>query len=283
MSKEFDTSWFDLNNYAAFETMSLEEWHYQLTWRRRLEQTLSMYQNEGEVLTCSYEAKRSVRMVYLYNDDANEYLLSATTTLKNGNVPCVQNYFHPCNEIHNAHSFSTASVNSIDSCDMHRFRTDDEELYEVWASCEADFNNDVPFDFQLKKHNISPIQYAHVQLNLSASDEQLKNDFNHWLKNYRKETGITSNKKYFSQSDLDKWFKFCAIPYLDLLLIAEIEGKKITQHRLANLIFPNEFDVDIVGRLRDTTKPMAEMLKNHDTHTLISLQVANEKVGRKTP
>ena len=254
MSKEFDTSWFDLNNYADFRTMSLEGWHHHLSWRRNLEAFLP-YLDEIEL----------AKQILLIKEN-----------------PAQQSDKYYSRQI-GLNSFSTPSINNLNSADMMFFRSTEDELYPIWASCEDNLNNDVPFDFLLKEQIPSFSRLSFVRIDLSASDEQLKNDFDHWLKNYRKETGITSNKKYFSQYDLDKWFKFCAIPYLDLLLIAKIEDKKITQHRLANLIFPNEFDVDIVGRLRDTTKPMAEMLKNHDTHTLISLQVANEKVGRKTP
>jgi hypothetical protein len=164
---------------------------------------------------------------------------------------------------------------------MMFFRSSDDELYPIWASCNDNLNNDVPFDILLKETAPSFAQYAHVRIDLNASDQQLKDDFDYWLKNYRNATEIYSNRKYFSQSDLKRWFEFCAIPYLDLLLIAKIEDKKITQHRLANLIFPNEFDVDVVGRLRDTTKPMADILKKHDTLELISLQAANERSRTK--
>jgi hypothetical protein len=33
MAKELDTSWFDLKNYEAFKTMSIEEWIYQFIVR----------------------------------------------------------------------------------------------------------------------------------------------------------------------------------------------------------------------------------------------------------
>ena len=248
MSKEFDTSWFDLKNYATFETMSLESWHHHLLWRRNLE---AFFPHRDKI-------KSDKQILRIKENPAQQ-----------GN--------HCYKRQIGSNSFSTPSINNLNSADMMFFRSTEDEFYPIWASCEDNLNNDVPFDFLLKEQFPSFSRLSFVQINLSASDEQLKNDFDHWLKNYRKETGITSNKKYFSQSDLDKWFKFCAIPYLDLLLIAKIEDKKITQHRLSSLIFPNEFDVDVVGRLRDTTKPMAEMLKNHDTHNLISLQVTNEK------
>jgi hypothetical protein len=80
---------------------------------------------------------------------------------------------------------------------------------------------------------------AHVVINLSASDEQFKNDFSHWLTHYWQAINDQHQKMLFTQADFDYWIEYGVIPYLDLVLIAKIEDKKITQNKMAQLVFPN--------------------------------------------
>lgn len=74
---------------------------------------------------------------------------------------------------------------------------------------------------------------AHVVINLSASDEQIKNDFSHWLTHYRQAINYQHLKMLFTQADFEYWVEYGVIPYLDLVLIAKIEDKKITQNKMA--------------------------------------------------
>ena len=116
-------------------------------------------------------------------------------------------------------------------------------------------------------------------INLSATDEQIKNDVNHWLTHYRKAVAYQRQKKLFNQVDFDYWVEYGVIPYLDLVLIAKTMEKKITQNKLARLIFPNEFDVDVVERIRKVTKPTAEWLINNEIHRTLSTQLTYEKTA----
>ncbi len=112
-----------------------------------------------------------------------------------------------------------------------------------------------------------------MTINLFATDEQIKQDFTDWLENSRRMADIKPQKKLFSQVNFDYWIEYGVIQYLDLVLIAKIEGKKITQNQLARLIFPNEHEIDIVERLRKVTKPTAESLMKNQTYKSLSLQL----------
>jgi len=115
-------------------------------------------------------------------------------------------------------------------------------------------------------------------INLSATNEQIQNDLIHWLTHYRQAVNDQNQKKLFTQVDFDYWVEYGVIQYLDLMLIAKIEGKKITQNKLARMIFPNEYDVDIVERVRKVTKPTAEWLIKSEIYRALSTQLAYEKV-----
>ena len=121
---------------------------------------------------------------------------------------------------------------------------------------------------------------------MNAPDEQIKKDFSHWLLHYRKAAGYhlpkkKIHKKLFTQKTFDYWIKYGLIPYIDLVLVAKMEGKEITQEKLGELIFPDEPSVDQAYRIRTITKPEAERLIKHKVHQSLIQQAANEKLRQQ--
>jgi hypothetical protein len=275
MAEKFDTSWFDLKNYEALKTMSIEGWIWQLEARHYYHEMDRQERRHGET-----------------------YMLSIARTLKAGVVPDDPNYREMsqwrADSILEGHPFSTSSVDSLVSYDVWDM-VKNNDLNHVWDACQhvSDFiwditNEDLseiahtPHDFHIKQYShFNIVPSAHVVINLSATDEQIKTDFDSWLTHYREAINYRHQKKLFTQADFDYWVEYGVIPYLDLVLIAKIEGKKITQNKLAKLIFPNEYDVDIVGRLRQVTKPEAERLIKNEIHRTLSTQLVSEKIGMK--
>lgn len=275
MAKEFDTSWFDLKNYDALKTMATEDWIWQLMAR--------------------VQYHKGVRD----NLEDNGYLLFIADTLKGGVIaddPAHAQHMEMCNwwcqGVIEGQPFSTASVGSLVSYDLWRMAKDN-DLAHVWEACEYTRDNlfevdrkddlveiaDTPHDFHIKQYSPHDIESsAHVVVNLSATDEQIKKDFAHWLTHYRQAINYQHKEKLFTQVDYDHWVEFGVIPYLDLVLIAKIEGKNITRNKLGRLIFPDEYDVDLVERIRKTTKPTAEwLIKNEICNTLFN-QLSYEKI-----
>jgi hypothetical protein len=128
---------------------------------------------------------------------------------------------------------------------------------------------------------------ATIKINLYATDEKLRNDFDQWLKDIRKSTGYEDNipknvskkklskKKLYTQEDFDHWIKFGVIPYLDLMLVADIEYKVITQEELAPLIFPYESALDTYTRIGQITKPTADQLINNRMYKTLLAQLTS--------
>ena len=246
MAKELDTSWFDLKNYEALKSMSIEDWIWQLLARH------------------NYAYMECNRQKIGNDQDA---LLSIADTLKKGVIPnSTDNPYGILLDMRASKTlerepFATASINSLTSISLWEMANDD-YLDDVWDACRhvskphlsnKKFDVDplelaeMPYDFHIKRYSqfYNSKSSAHVVIDLYATDEQIKKDFAHWLANYRKAVDIQPQKKLFAQADFDHWVQYGIIPYLDLVLIAKIEGKKITQNRLARLIFPDEFNVDL--------------------------------------
>jgi hypothetical protein len=119
----------------------------------------------------------------------------------------------------------------------------------------------MPYDIFTAENSLASCD-ANIIINLSATNEQIKEDFNHWLKFYRKQLSVGPIKNDFSQKDFTKWIKWRLIPYLDLKLISMYEDKELSLVEIAGLLYGDEYDVDIVERVRRTTKPKAEWLIN---------------------
>jgi hypothetical protein len=255
VSKELDTSWFDLKNYEHLKNTSLEDWAELLQDRFIYYSIVEIH--EHDILQNNIE-----------DENLSLFISSVVTALKHGD-----------------------SV-FIDETPKHlRTSVNDLSLYEVWLMskdprmiliqpdrCKDELSKIALEPFGVDKDN----RLARVTVNLSAPDEQIKKDFSNWLANCRQETDIKSKKKLFTQADFDHWVEYGVVPYLDLMIISKIEGKKITQNKLAHLIFPEEYDVDRVGRLRQVTKPAAESIIDNEIHRALSAQFSSEKaIGMK--
>jgi hypothetical protein len=170
--------------------------------------------------------------------------------------------------------------------------TQQDKLSDIWELFNPERISDEITDDQLKlartpinlvyrDRDIStlPTSPTHVTVELAATDKQIMDDFRKWLTEYRKIINHEIIKNSFTQSDFDYWIRYCIIPYIDLTLIAKYKGKKLTQNKLARLIFPNEYDIDIVGRIRQVTKPIAERLLKKNTCLALRAQILHENKG----
>lgn len=167
----------------------------------------------------------------------------------------------------------------------YRKEFDGDEIYKDFIS-DA---HSTPYDFRHKQYfnrdYISSI--AHVTVDLDATNEQIENDFSLWLTNYRKASGYRDpeqkrDEKLFDQATFDYWIEYGLIPYIDLILIAKIEGKTITRKKLGELIFPDEFlDVNTEERIKTLTKPKAEKLLEDSTWWSLLGQAAAGSIKKK--
>jgi hypothetical protein len=158
-----------------------------------------------------------------------------------------------------------------------------EDVVDVWESCVSVFYRNAtdeqkklahtPWELIVKERSIGLQVLNIVGVDLGASDEQIMSDFRHWLTEYKKFTGYKSPKRNFTDKDLSEWVEYRILPYIDLKSVAKFEGKIITQAKMARLIFPNEYDIDITERLRRTTKPKADWLFSYSTTSAILAQI----------
>jgi hypothetical protein len=257
VSKELDTSWFDLKNYDKLSELDLFGWQCQLAMRS--------YMQNYESTAALWRERIKSQPIIAYNDH--------------------DDWEWDCYEEHRSHPFNTVSVKSMSAVNAW-YGGNDDRLSDIWRCCELDNKFDIteeeqeliskPLDIFYKERGIDIHDYGHfhsVEVSLLATDEQIMSDFHYWLTGYRKAISYESHKKNFTDKDLSEWIEYRVLPYIDLMLIAKLEGKSITQAKAARLIFPDEHDIDITERLRRTTKVKADWLFKDSIIYAIGLQV----------
>ncbi len=263
MGKELDTSWFDLSKYDSIKTFGLREWERQLYIR-------------GYMWWCS-------------DNDKDAFQEICNLCLEKIQIkPLIPNYDGERSNWKNQRDYNPACFYSVFSTPAYFFwcAPNDDRLSDVWEACSLEDENKAteeqfklaytPYDLLNSQRGISTEEVTNVVVDLTATDEQILDDFKKWLSAYLKASGYRSHQKNFTDKNLADWSKWQVLPYIDLMLVAKAKQEEITQNKIARLIFQNEFDVDIVDRLRRTTKPKAEWLMRDETVRAIEAQIRGE-------
>ncbi|QIA77679.1 DUF6387 family protein [Rodentibacter caecimuris] len=92
-------------------------------------------------------------------------------------------------------------------------------------------------------------------VNLAYSDEVLLATFKEKLAKLRSKKQIKG--KRISDFEINSLIEHRVVPYIDLMLWGMLTGENLTQAQIANLLFPELTDIDVVAKLRQTTIPKA--------------------------
>jgi hypothetical protein len=177
MSKELDVSWFDLSKYDELASMDLSGWHTQLDVRSLIYGCISSYKDTHPDLrnydVLDFFKRIKINPIWRHND--------GSVGFERGT-----NYYL------SKYPFNTYSVRNTQSVGIWDYANND-DFKNVWDNCkkynETDLDDDLlelistPYDLL---HSNNDIETANLTINLTATDEQITNDFKHWLTEYRK-------------------------------------------------------------------------------------------------
>lgn len=82
-------------------------------------------------------------------------------------------------------------------------------------------------DLLRARHGDDWVRYAHLRIDLHATDDQLVTDFKNWLSAWRAFTPARSSGRRSLERTLELWAKRNVVPYFDLEFQARLLGKKI--------------------------------------------------------
>jgi hypothetical protein len=282
-SKNLDTKWFDLKRYDPLKEMPIEGWAYQLMIRTQVSQYIR--ENSEYSRIKAREAASFLQMKPVTYPYSPCWLESKYDTI--------------AEEIAEGYDFTTSSVNSLTSLDLWKLFTD-KSMESLWSDCREYSNDYYDWDrTELHKiverpHNISQIEIkgnssefkrnAFVLVDLGATDEQIKKDFDHWLKQYRKSVDYHIRKKTteslpfqpFTKIDFERWIRDRYLPYIDLELIAQVYGKEIKKVEFGKLLLLEGVSSD---RIRQTKKFNAMSLIDNEIYAALSVQIINDRAS----
>jgi hypothetical protein len=264
MAKKFDTSWFNLKNYQGLKDLDLYGWYRQLAIRERIK---SILLSDGDILKIEGKGLNNFEGIELLEALSERKLLAGIEWEARYAEPALRWVerikSHPILDLNDLNEetsglkypFNTYSVTSIPAWDFYLI-VNDGDLSKVWRTCDNLYNEGevteeqgkligAPYDLLAIEDGILGSNgLAHVTVDLTATDEQIKEDFCHWLTEYRKVINFgPKNKKqnkFFTREDLSHWEEERLLPYIDLWLITKVEGKRITYPDRAKLIFNDE-------------------------------------------
>ncbi|TAN53746.1 MAG: hypothetical protein EPN21_00680 [Methylococcaceae bacterium] len=151
-----------------------------------------------------------------------------------------------------------------------------EHLGELGALASEEYMNEVTafdgrgrdeletsYDETLRTHDLNTEfdpGYVHITANLHVPDDLLVEHFKLCIAELREKLQWKSHTAAFSKDDLAGWHKARVLPYLDLKLWSAATGARLTYAAIGAALFPGEYNIDLVDRVRRTVKPKAEWL-----------------------
>lgn len=102
--------------------------------------------------------------------------------------------------------------------------------------------------------------FAALMIDLSVSDDLLREAFKKWLGGVRLERaalGLPMRKRRFSPADFNRWASNGILPYLDLARWADLHRLCIPDWLMGEALFPGPNAGDKTSRVSKTTKPLA--------------------------
>ncbi len=246
METEFDMSWFNLTNYEPVQNFNIKDWHLQLRLRLDinmfLRPTVPMVKIMGEGAAITEHAKARVNLS-----------LIKTHPILRRRLPLgdARESWQPIKGL------QPPSIRDITSNEMEL----ENDFISTIGEEELNFFNEFNGLFGAK-----------IYVDLNATDNQLKADFNSWLKAKRKATERNVRKRGFTEIDFNKWKTYKILPYIDLILISHSQGKTLTQSQAGDLLFLNE-TIDRAEKIRKTIKPLAEEILTTKTICAIERQI----------
>ena len=120
---------------------------------------------------------------------------------------------------------------------------------------------------------------AHIKLDLNASEEQIKKEFDAWLRAKKKKINVSNigdkKPKFYAQSDMTEWRHYGILPFIDLWLWFNGNQLRINKAQLVAWLFPGGAISREPPDLHKVILPKAKMLLEPSTLRRIEKQLAH--------
>ena len=275
---EYCPSWFNIENYSICDSFSRYSWEYSILLRQLLINEISLKDRTKK------NGKKQLANQLLINRlieiSSPKILLKASAMKSEESIPSFLEKEKSISDLsycdlltiyENLQYQENKSLDYMKDIIKHRdechemFKEEDKKLgisdaHASWINYfdEGFYPNDWSVFDNIPQYEEDD---AHITVNLRNNDEDIINSFKEWLQNTRQKTDIIRSNR-ISDKELTKLSQFKILAYIDLFLWMKITDIRLTQYQIANLLYPNEFDIDIKERLKACTIPRATMVLN---------------------
>jgi hypothetical protein len=262
--------WFRLEKYNQFKSISSKQWAYQLVNRR-------------SIALCVFSGH--------LNDHTTQRILFEDITI-NPLLPEVVGNFgsvgwagsrESTNKTENMFQQTLQPLTFNDLSNLLYSIPEKERNETMKSDWKDESRKDLPVDnirnipnilarVMPRDEDILNRNIFHICIDLDATDQYLMDDFKRYLKAAREAYSLLEGSRIkTSRSLINRLISAKIIPYLDLIIWAEIENISIPQHIIGDWLFPNQM-IDVAEKIRKVTRPLAERsLSSGFINTLSSL------------
>lgn len=156
--------------------------------------------------------------------------------------------------------------------DYHKAKYEKDPFYDNYAppgTCQKEWNERFINNVEDMLQYDSIEQSILVEINMDASDTQIMQDFEFWLKNYRENT---KKIKDINEKDMKKWSSFNLLQYIDLKLWEQMTDSKITTALLHQVLYPGQA-LDS-SRIKTTLPKLMQEVLSNDFHRKLSIKAS---------
>ncbi|MCW9709821.1 DUF6387 family protein [Avibacterium sp. 21-586] len=142
-----------------------------------------------------------------------------------------------------------------------------ENIEDIWDEVSISDYEELELDNSKMMEEINKHLGLIISIDTHFSDEAIFKQFKEILSSYRKKR--RENGKIISESEIKSLIEYKVIPYIDLMLWGMITGKKIRDQEIADVLFPDEYDISRIDTVRQTVKKKALKLLSHSSPKFI--------------
>lgn len=252
---QFLKSGLRIERYDQMKTLSVAEWEEQWAARFVLRIFLNLRNSDGDERV-DEQLRQFVMRLFI------DPILSSDNPLTKGSLTLDTRY---------------PAVRGLTATDIYNTfeLLSDEEFDDVASACRKGiFRSEedrelcwTDLDALCMERRGEPWHTPLLTVDLNATDEQIMNDFRRWLDEERRtrvrviDRDAKEMRKDISEKDISKWVQFRVAAYVDIILVQEwlrtTNAAKLTDPQTAELLFPDEYEVDRVSRLRKVVQKEA--------------------------
>lgn len=261
---------FDLRLYAGLSGFGIREWHHAL--RDRFWAKFDLKYGRAPRSSLSEELLTAPLNSAMTDADKNVYL-GSVVELDALSAWCFRDELlddHP--DIHDSCQAEWAGWHDQKYLEKIGFTP---EMEEAFANIRLKENHDKIINSSFNALKRGGTNLAFLAVTMSTPDDILVESFKAWLKGVRA-SGLYKNApvKRFGTSEFGRWIQNRVIPYIDVMLACKIQERRITNHEVGSIIFP-EMEFDVAEKVRKTVAPLAKVLLSFEM--LDALQLAENE------